>query len=210
MTEAEREVWQVRPAGALHEGRRVPWGTLRQGINQELVGELDEVRGPGDKGWRPVAEHPRTHPHLPQPTRVKVREDEDAESDLTPMIDVTFQLLIFFMITATFVVQKTLDMPRAESSPDGTGAVTMEELEKSNIMVHLASDGGVTVDGQAVPAEELPARLTSAAKQKESAEMVLDVADDALHDQVVMVLDAAGAARIEHVHFVSRQKSGMP
>lgn len=210
MTDATREVWRVRPAGAPHEGRVVAWETLRQGIAQEMVGELDEVRGPADRSWLPVGEHPRTRPHVPLPTSLKVREEEDAESDLTPMIDVTFQLLIFFMITASFVVQKTLDMPKSEANSEGVGAVTMEELEEANIMVQLAGDGRVTVEGQVVASDNLVASLGAAASRKKSSEMVLDVADDALHDNVVMVLDAAGAAKIEHVHFVSRSQPGMP
>ena len=40
----------------------------------------------------------------------KRSSDSAVDFNMTPMIDVTFQLIIFFMITATFVVQKTLDM----------------------------------------------------------------------------------------------------
>lgn len=40
---------------------------------------------------------------------------EGQEPDMTPMVDVTFLLLIFFMVTASFSLQKSIPMPRAQS-----------------------------------------------------------------------------------------------
>lgn len=60
--------------------------------------------------------------------------------DLTPMIDVVLQLLVFFMLSSTFVVQTSIqiDMPQAEGAT---------QLEKKDITVTLAHDGG-GFDGQ--------------------------------------------------------------
>ena len=198
------QLWYVRPAGAPHGGRPVDLHVLCRAIEDELIGDLDEVKGPGEVQWRPVGEHPKLIAYIPQPTSVKTSDEEDAESDLTPMIDVTFQLLIFFMITATFVVQKTLDAPKAEANSEAAGKVTMEELEKTNIMVRVAADGGVTVDDQLAQIDNLPTLLREAASRKKASELVMDVADEAIHDVVVRVIDAAGAAEIEQIHFVSR------
>lgn len=196
--------WRVRPAEAPHEGRAVPFARLAAGIENELIGELDEVKGPGETRWTPVAEHPQVAELVPNGRRVLGRSSEEAESDMTPMIDVTFQLLIFFMIAATYTVQKTLDLPAAQPDPDRGAAVTIEELEQNNVMVAVAQDGSVTVQGQPAPADDLPRALRDAIAAMNQAEVVLDVHDQAAHEVVVQVLDAAGAAQVEKVMFVSR------
>jgi biopolymer transport protein ExbD len=197
-------IWRVRPAEATHGGKPVAWPRLSAAITAGEVGELDEVLAPGEIEWLPVIEHPVAALSLAPPVAVKPREVEEAESDMTPMIDVTFQLLIFFMIAATYTVQKTLDVPGIQPDAEGASTVTMEELERNNIIVKIAADGAVTIQDAVVPLEEVEARIQEAASGAKSSELVLDVHDDAVHDVVVQVLDAAGAAAIEKVLFVSR------
>lgn len=201
------QMWQVRPSGEEHDGKPVPLAVLRQAIEDDLVGELDEVQGPGDSEWLPVAEHQTAGQFLPQTRRLFTREVDEAESDMTPMIDVTFQLVIFFMIAATYTIQKTLDLPKTNPDPEASSAVTMDELEQENIIVRIASDGSIEVDGKAVPLDDLIQSLRDATRSRRSAELVLDVDDEAAHDVVVQVIDAAGAANIEKVLFVSRVES---
>jgi biopolymer transport protein ExbD len=197
-------LWRVRAADATHEGRAVPFERLAEGIQHEVVGSLDEVKAPGEARWMPVAEHPQTAALIPEDRRNRRRASEEAESDMTPMIDVTFQLLIFFMIAATYTVQKTLDLPSTQPSETGAAAVAIEDLEKTNVMVTLAKDGSVTVQGRPAPLDDLADVLRDAIAEMKQAEVVLDVEDEAAHEMVVQVLDAAGEARAAKVMFVSR------
>ena len=113
------------------------------------------------------------------------------------------------MITATFVVQKTLEMPQAEASEEAQAQLpTMAELEENNIIVAVKADGTVTVDGQSVTMEEVPEALEKAAEQRDNVELVLDVDDDVNHEQVVGIIDAAAGAQIERIHFVTRAPPG--
>ena len=201
------QMWQVRPCGAESTGKPVPLAILRQAIEDERVGEVDEVQGPGESDWLTVREHPTLGECVPQSRRVSTRGVDDAEADMTPMIDVTFQLVIFFMIAATYSIQKTLDLPNTKPDPDAAGAVTMEELQEQNVIVRIATDGSIFVDEQPVPVAELVDSLREATRSHRSAELILDVADEAVHDLVVKVIDAAGAANVEKVLFVSRLPS---
>jgi biopolymer transport protein ExbD len=207
---AKAGMWRARPAGARHAGKAVSFERLRDAIDEEDIGDLDEVQGPNETRWTAVGDHPVTGPLVPRQRRVVVREEEQAESDMTPMIDVTFQLLIFFMIAATYTIQKTLDLPSAKPTENSAGAVTMQELERNNIIVDIAADGTVRVGGEVVPQDKLVDQLQEASRQAQHSELVLDVNGQAVHDVVVKVLDAAGAARFEKVLFVSRVKPGRP
>jgi biopolymer transport protein ExbD len=202
---SQANLWRVRPAESTGPGRQVSWSRLSTAIGREEVGDLDEVLGPGESQWQTVGEHPIAALEMPSGRRNTLRIHEEADSDMTPMIDVTFQLLIFFMIAATYTLQKTLDLP-SNQADDGAATVTMEELEKENIVVKIAGDGAVVIQDKAVPLADVEREIRAAVGRMKSAELVLDVDDRALHDVVVQVIDAAAAAQIEKVLFVSREK----
>jgi biopolymer transport protein ExbD len=101
---------------------------------------------------------------------MQFREDTtrrtQARVDITPLIDVVFQLLIFFMLSATFVVQSSIniEMPKAE------GATT---LEVKDISITLAYDpanpegGNIFLNSEAVgDIEELSRRLAEVRDMK--------------------------------------------
>lgn len=201
------QMWRVRSAGAEHNGKIVSAARLRQAIEGDEVGDLDEVMEQGEAEWQTIGEHPKVSPYLPRPRHPIAREVDEAESDMTPMIDVTFQLVIFFMIAATYTIQKTLDLPKQSPNPDAAGAVTMEQLEKENIIVRIATDGSIAIDDQPTQINDLVSTLRTATRSRRSAELVLDVDDQVAHDIVVKVIDAAGAVNIEKVLFVSHVRS---
>jgi biopolymer transport protein ExbD len=177
---------------------------LAEGIEEGVFEETDLVIGPGESTWTAIGEHPRLADLVPFRFPRASHQLEEMESDLTPMIDVTLQLVIFFMIAATFTVQKTLDLPQSKPDEEAASTVTMEELEQESIVVEISADGSILVQNEPVKLDDLPNALQQAVRDRSTAELVLDVDDDVVHDVVVRVLDAAGAAQIERVMFVSR------
>jgi len=198
--------WWVRGAGREGAGRAVPFSQLAQAVADNVVGENDEVRGPTDAQFVIVGDHPQLEEYLPLRPVFVPKEAEDAEMDMTPMIDVTFQLLIFFMITAAFVVQKTLDMPQADQNKEEEpiGAPTLSQLAQENIVVSVKIGGTISVDGQTVSVTELGGALKKAYESKKEPELILDIEDDVDHDMVVKVIDGAAGAEIQKIHFVRR------
>ncbi len=73
----------------------------------------------------------------------KIR-DED-ELDMTPMVDVTFLLLIFFMVTAAFTLQKSIEMPRQQTDAPSTSVVEEEEEELDLVEVQIDEMGSFLV-----------------------------------------------------------------
>lgn len=62
---------------------------------------------------------------------------EQVTLDLTPMIDVVFQLLIFFMLSATFVVQSSIQI----ELPEAQGATNIDETKELSITLAYGTDG---------------------------------------------------------------------
>ena len=84
--------------------------------------------------------------------------DED-RLDVTPLIDVVFLLLIFFMLTSTFVLQPGIKvkLPRA---------ITSEALREKNLVIVITAGGKIYLDNEIISPDELSARLEKAARDE--------------------------------------------
>lgn len=70
---------------------------------------------------------------------------EETELDMTPMVDVTFLLLIFFMVTASFALQKSIAMPRQQSDAPSSQPVEQPPDELDQITVQIDEFGAFLV-----------------------------------------------------------------
>jgi len=113
--------------------------------------------------------------------------------DLTPMVDVVFLLIIFFMVSTTFITLETglpVDLPQAttaEGQPEGLPTVTIDAQRR----IYLA--------GSEVTEEELVGLLRSVLADAEVETVVLRADQSVPHGLTVRVMDAikrAGAARV--------------
>ena len=120
-------------------------------------------------------------------SRFRKTEDEEAEIDLTPMLDVVFIMLIFFIVTASFIKESGIEISR----PDHITDAPPPDTDKQNIIIQItASDEiwiqGRRIDGRAVRAniermyaENPDASVIIQANEKAHAEVYADIADSA-------------------------------
>lgn len=134
----------------------------------------------------------------------------DEEMDMTPMVDMTFLLLIFFICTSTFNLQKSIDMPVPDPTEAASQSRTIEELEEDNsfIIVRIESDNTVWVEDAAAYSEiELLTKLRelkAGADGKPGATSLMVMASgDASHETVVRVLDSGTAVGMEDIRLSS-------
>ncbi len=130
---------------------------------------------------------------------------EEVGINLTPLIDVVFLLLIFFMVSTTFTreTQLSIDLPEASGSARET---TNQQVE---ILVDEA--GNYRVNGQGLVDNRM--RTLQAAIYKISAgdttlPMVITADADAAHQYVVRAMDAAGQMGFVHLSITTRQPAG--
>lgn len=144
--------------------------------------------------------------------------DDEGDLDMTPMVDVTFLLLIFFMITAAFALQKAIAVP---ASDDAAAAVEIvEEPEDDSIVVRLDGDNIYWVICPAWPEEEkaiskqdmrnlvraarrgAPPGGEAAASTPGYAKLLVQASGDATHEFVVAALDAGSGASVEEIRLM--------
>lgn len=129
------------------------------------------------------------------PVPKKKRASQGADIDLTPAVDVTFQLLIFFMITASFSLQKAFDVPPAKTS-EGISMNVQVEMPDAGVRVEVDRDNVVYVgDRKAQTFKEILDLLTaekSANSSVNDLDLILD--PDSTHEMRVTVIDAATQA----------------
>ena len=105
--------------------------------------------------------------------------------DLTPMIDVVFQLLIFFMVTAVFAITPGLDikLPEAEEA---------QAPEKENLFIVVDQDGNMKLNHKSVTFATLKEELQAKRRLLDNPTMIIIQGDErSTHGQVVQIMDIA-------------------
>ena len=122
--------------------------------------------------------------------------------NLTPLIDVVFLLLIFFMVSTTFTreTQISIDLPEASGQP--------QETTEQRIEILIDEGGSYRVNGQ--PLVDARLRTLQAAIYKLSAgdttlPMIITADAQATHESVVRAMDAAGQMGFVHLSITTRQ-----
>lgn len=113
------------------------------------------------------------------------RTIEPPRVELTPMVDVVFLLLIFFMISTTFVVRPGLKIDLPDSSAT---ALLQDEQE---VRIYLGKAGEIFFQQQPVTLDELTRQLNSYGAGAEKMTFLLMADQDALHGKVIQLMDAA-------------------
>jgi len=133
--------------------------------------------------------------------RYKERDSTEQEINISPLIDIVFILLIFFMVSATFVKDYDLDINRPKASSSTASS-------SKAIRVHIDSSGDVFMDGQPVRSWVIQNYVRE--KLGNSADStVLVVADEGVAaGKLIEVVDQCRMAGAANVGVVTEQEGG--
>lgn len=118
---------------------------------------------------------------------------EEPHIELTPLIDVIFQLLLFFMVTTTFAAGPA--MPGLDVDLPGSGA-PRRVSQATDLVVVLAADGKILVGKELMDRSALLERFKAAHAQDARTKVVLQADKKAFHEDVVLILDAIRQANL--------------
>ena len=126
--------------------------------------------------------------------------DETAESriNVTPMLDVVFIMLIFFIVTATFVQEVGID---ANPPPPRTDAPNPFD---ENIVVRISHHNRLTIANRDVDVRRLRANLERLYAERPSASVVIDAHPESHNDTLVFVMDTSRQAGIYNISLADR------
>ena len=120
------------------------------------------------------------------------RDDDESEVNLTPMLDVVFIMLIFFIVTASFVKESGIDVNR----PD---AATAEKKERGNILVAISQSNQIWIDKRQVDPRALRANIERLHAENPQGAVVIQADEESKNKLLVLVMDAARSAGVFNV-----------
>ena len=121
-------------------------------------------------------------------------DDADSDIDLTPMLDVVFIMLIFFIVTASFVKELGFDVNRPDAQQQQP-----KKSEVKNILVNITDDGELFVNRRRVNAEALTANIKRLHAESPKGTVVIQADDDSKNELLITVMDAARKAGVYDV-----------
>ena len=124
--------------------------------------------------------------------RATVRQEE-SEIDLTPMLDVVFIMLIFFIVTASFIKESGIDVNR----PDANQPPNPEE--KKSILIQIGPDDQIFVDRRRVDRRAVRANVERLHAENPEATVVIQAQHKAKTDTLIAVMDASRQAGVYNI-----------
>ena len=128
----------------------------------------------------------------------KSRLEEDTQIDMTPMLDVVFILLIFFVVTAAFVDETAIDLQYQPPSNNAT-------IEKSDdILFQVSANNDISLDGRRVDIRSVRANVERLRASNRDAKVIISTDSRAQTETYIRIADQARAAGVEDVVLTTR------
>jgi len=181
--------------------------------NKTQAGESDSVKYK-HMGWKGIDDEDDfddedDDDYVTQP-KEPIPEDE---LDMTPMVDVTFLLLIFFMVTASFTIQKSLEQAHAKSDDPTTTPIDVEpDTPKDYVQILIDQTNTFYVTTRAEEEVECPSDSEMRSKVRDArnnlgAERLVIVAHvESVHKKVVTAWDTGRLNNIDEIEFQTTEE----
>jgi biopolymer transport protein ExbD len=122
----------------------------------------------------------------------RAAEEEESEINITPMLDVVFIMLIFFIVTATFVKEAGIDVNR----PDAATAV---KQEKANILIAINEKNEIWIDRRKVDVRAVRPTIERLHAENPQGSVVIQADKESKTDTLIQVMDASRSAGVYNV-----------
>jgi biopolymer transport protein ExbD len=125
-------------------------------------------------------------------------EEEESEINITPMLDVVFIMLIFFIVTASFVKEAGIDVNRP-------GASTATKQEKGNILIAISETGEIWINRRKVDVRAVRANIERLHAENPKGTVVIQADKKSQTETLVAVMDASRLAGVFNVAIAAQE-----
>jgi biopolymer transport protein ExbD len=119
-------------------------------------------------------------------------EEEDNEINLTPMLDVVFIMLIFFIVTASFIKEAGIDVIRPEAS-------TADKQEDAAILIAISANDEIWIDRRETDPRALRTAIEKLHSENPKGSIVIQADEDSTNEMLVIVMEAAKQVGVANV-----------
>ena len=125
-------------------------------------------------------------------------EEEENEINLTPMLDVVFIMLIFFIVTASFIKEAGIDVDR----PD---APTAEAQEDAAILIAISANDEIWIDRRLIDPRAVRANIERLHAENPEGSVVIQANKSSTNKMLVQVMDSARQAGVYNISIADSQ-----
>ncbi|MDG1819512.1 MAG: biopolymer transporter ExbD [Porticoccaceae bacterium] len=122
------------------------------------------------------------------------KEEEESNIDMTPMLDVVFIMLIFFIVTASFVNESGLDVNRPPTSDEPP-----PDSENTNIVFRVSESNELTLEGRRIDVRSVRANVERMHAEKPEAKVIVSAHPKSKTELFVLISDQAREAGVYDV-----------
>jgi biopolymer transport protein ExbD len=123
-------------------------------------------------------------------------EEEENEINLTPMLDVVFIMLIFFIVTATFIKEAGIQVERPDT-------VTADTQDDASILIAISSTDEIWIDRQKRDPRAVRSVISRMHAENPKGSIVIQADEESTHETLVIVMEAAKGAGVTNVAIAS-------
>ena len=124
--------------------------------------------------------------------------EEESEINITPMLDVVFIMLIFFIVTATFIKEAGIDVNR----PDAATAV---KQEKANILIAIGPNNDIWIDRRQVDIRSVRPNIERLHAENPQGSVVIQADKESKTETLIQVMDASRQAGVYNVSIAAQE-----
>ncbi|MCP4047489.1 MAG: biopolymer transporter ExbD [Gammaproteobacteria bacterium] len=128
----------------------------------------------------------------------QAQQEEESEINITPMLDVVFIMLIFFIVTATFVKEAGIEVNR----PD---AATATKAENANILIAIGANNDIWIDRRMIDIRSVRPNIERLHAENPQGSVVIQADKESKTDTLIQVMDAARQAGVFNVSIAAQE-----
>ncbi len=134
-------------------------------------------------------------------SRFRKTEEEEAEIDLTPMLDVVFIMLIFFIVTASFIKESGIEISR----PDAQTDAPPPDTDKQNIIIQVTATDEIWIEGRRIDKRAVRANIERMYAENPDASVIIQANNKATAEVYADIANSAREAKVYAISLVTSE-----